>query len=311
MLQINGLSEGLELFKTLGSDVRMRILELLSEQGEMSHAEISAALQLTNGAVTSHIRRLEENGIIRITQQHTGRGLKKVCSLAVDQVLLNVYPTTEDPNTKVYETDVPIGQYSDFGVHPHCGLAGDSSLIGLENDPRSFAWPDHMKADMLWFHDGFIEYRIPNLLPEKHRIMQLTLSFEVSSADQGKETDTQSDIFFSLNGQSIGSWLTVRLPDQGRGIYTPYWWTSPERQHGYLKMLVINAMGVFLDGVKIEETGPDWQFLDSFGEMKLRFECHPVSGHEGGIALYGANFGNYKQNIHARVHYMPEEPING
>ena len=76
-------------------------------------------------------------------------------------------------------------------------------------------------------------------------------------------------------------------------------------------MLVINGMGVFLDGVKIEETGLDWQFLDSFGEMKLRFECHPVSGHEGGIALYGANFGNYKQNIHARVHYMPEEPING
>ena len=123
MLQINGLSDGLELFKTLGSDVRMRIVELLSEQGEMSHAEISTALQLTNGAVTSHIRRLEESGIIRITQQHTGRGLKKVCSLAVDQILLNVYPTTEDPNTKVYETDVPIGQYSDFGVHPDCGLA--------------------------------------------------------------------------------------------------------------------------------------------------------------------------------------------
>lgn len=54
-------------------------------------------------------------------------------------------------------------------------------------------------------------------------------------------------------------------------------------------MLVINNMGVFLDGVKVEETGPDWGFLDSFGEMKLCFECHPEDGCAGGLALYGNN----------------------
>ncbi len=311
MLQINGLTEGLELFKTLGSEVRLRIVQLLSEQGTLSLTEIASSLGLTSGAVTPHIRRLEESGIITISQEHTGRGLKKNCSLEVDEILLNVYPTMEALNTRIYETDVPIGQYSDFGVHAGCGLAGDSALIGVEDDPRSFAWPERLKAGMLWFHDGFIEYRIPNLLPEGTRIMQLTLSFEISSADQGLPEDSLSDIAFSLNGESLGNWLTIRQADQSRGIYTPHWWPTHVRGHGYLHMIVINSGGVFLDGVKVRETGPDWRFLDSFGEMKLRFSCHPENGHEGGLALYGSNFGNYKQNIHVRVHYEPEDTDNG
>lgn len=63
MLHIKNLNDGLELFKTLGSDVRMRIVELLSERGEMNMNEIASALELTNGALTAHIRRLEELGL--------------------------------------------------------------------------------------------------------------------------------------------------------------------------------------------------------------------------------------------------------
>ena len=43
MLHIKNLNDGLELFKTLGSDVRMRIVELLSERGEMNMNEIASA----------------------------------------------------------------------------------------------------------------------------------------------------------------------------------------------------------------------------------------------------------------------------
>ena len=43
MLHIKNLNDGLELFKTLGSDVRMRIVELLSERGEMNMNEIATA----------------------------------------------------------------------------------------------------------------------------------------------------------------------------------------------------------------------------------------------------------------------------
>ena len=89
MLHIKNLNDGLELFKTLGSDVRMRIVELLSERGEMNMNEIASALELTNGALTAHIRRLEECGIIHTVTECTGHGNQKRCSMKVDQILVN------------------------------------------------------------------------------------------------------------------------------------------------------------------------------------------------------------------------------
>ena len=57
MLQIEGLEEGLEIFRALGSKVRMKIVQLLAERGPMNLNEIAQALQLTNGAVTSHVKK--------------------------------------------------------------------------------------------------------------------------------------------------------------------------------------------------------------------------------------------------------------
>ena len=307
MLQINDLGEGSSLFKALGSEVRMKMVRLLSEQGEMNLNEIASALELTNGAVTSHIKKLEECGIIEVKNVHSARGMQKVCSLKVKEILLNcVTPEEEERNTKVYETEIRIGHYSDYSVKPGCGAAGREGMIGKEDDPRSFAYPERVEAQMLWLHDGYIEYRIPNLLPEKQRIVQVTLIFEISSAMQGLEEDPQSVIHFLLNGREIGNWLSVHSSDPSRGIYTPMWWNRQERQRGYLKMIVINNSGAYLDGVKAADVDWGWDFLDDQGEMKLRFEVRPENRYTGGLALYGAGFGNYRQDIIARVHYMPE-----
>lgn len=311
MLQINGLEQGLDIFKCLGSEIRMQIVDLLAHNHEMNLNEMAAALNVTNGALTPHIRKLEESGIIAVKTVNAGHGVQKVCSLETDQVLLNVYPSKEDGSMKMYETSIRVGHYSDYAVRPGCGLAGPQGLIGTEDEPRCFSWPERLEAEMVWLHDGYLEYRIPNFLPKNQEIVQLTLSFEVSGADQGSENDTQADLKFSLNGKPIGSWTTIRPQNHIRSIYTPHWWNRKERRHGYLKMLVINGRGVYLDGVKMEDTGPDWKFQDENGEMKLRFESRPLNGREGGLALYGSGFGNYKQDILARIHYMPEESIHG
>lgn len=311
MLQINGLEQGLEVFKCLGSEVRMEIVKLLAENHEMNLNELASGLGLTNGALTAHIRKLEECGIIQITTAHTGRGLQKICSLKVDQLLLNVYPAEEEGSMKMYETSIRIGHYNDYSVHPGCGLAGETALVGAENDPRCFSWPQRLEAQMLWLHDGFVEYRIPNLLPEKQEIVQLTISFEISGADQGSEHDTQSELHFRLNGEEIGRWTTLPARDNARGIYTPPGWNRKERRYGYLKMLVVNATGSYLDGVKVADRDPAAPFLDENNEMKIRFEAHPENGREGGLALYGSGFGNYKQDILVRVHYMPEGTVHG
>lgn len=109
MLHIKSLDEGLEVFKTLGSDARMHIVELLSERGEMNMNEIASALELTNGALTGHIRRLEECGIIKTVSEGTGHGNQKLCSMNVDQILLNAGKAEERRENQMYETELRVG----------------------------------------------------------------------------------------------------------------------------------------------------------------------------------------------------------
>ena len=73
MLHIRNLEEGVELFKVLGSDIRVNIILLLLKEKEMNMNEIAARLQITNGALTSHVRKLEEAGLIRVTQDSAGQ----------------------------------------------------------------------------------------------------------------------------------------------------------------------------------------------------------------------------------------------
>lgn len=78
MLHITNLEDGLELFKALGSDVRVRILEILLEYNNMNMNDLASRLEITNGALTSHIKKLEECGLIKITNQSTGHGNQKL-----------------------------------------------------------------------------------------------------------------------------------------------------------------------------------------------------------------------------------------
>lgn len=90
MLHIRNLEEGVELFKVLGSDIRVNIILLLLKEKEMNMNEIAARLQITNGALTSHIRKLEEAGLIRVTQDSAGHGNQKMCSVLETRILVEI-----------------------------------------------------------------------------------------------------------------------------------------------------------------------------------------------------------------------------
>lgn len=56
MLHIKKIEDGIDLYKALGSDLRIQIIKLLLEKGEMNMNEIAGSLGITNGALTSHIK---------------------------------------------------------------------------------------------------------------------------------------------------------------------------------------------------------------------------------------------------------------
>lgn len=303
MLYIKNLDEAIPIFKALGSELRIKVIQLLLEKKEMNMNELASSLGITNGALTSHIKKLEESGIVTILNEHSGHGNQKVCRVNVDKILVDVASETNEDSQDSYSIDIPIGNYSNFSVYPTCGLSTPKRLIGEVDDPRYFAHPSHVDAQILWFGKGYIEYLIPNMLPPGQKIDQITFSFEIGSEAPGVNPDWPSDITFLLNGNKLGTWTSPGDFGDVHGMFTPDWWFPNWNQYGLLKMLVVNKKGTFIDGLKISNVSTKQLFLTSQDSLCFRLQVLEPSKNVGGISLFGKNFGNYNQDMKVRVNY--------
>ena len=281
MLHIRNLEEGVELFKVLGSDIRVNIILLLLKEKEMNMNEIAARLQITNGALTSHIRKLEEAGLIRVTQDSVGHGNQKVCSVLETRILVEIGTQEETGEGSIFRAEIPVGQYSDYQVFPTCGISTTKKMIGEVDDPRYFAHPDRAEAGILWLSKGYVEYLVPNILPA------------------GQKIDTP-----------VGVWTSPGDFGDRHGLFTPNWWFSGWNQYGLLKMLVIDQNGTYIDGMKISDVSTTQLQLDYKSQIRLKFAVQEDAAHVGGMTLFGSGFGNYSQGIRVRMRYSPMEKGN-
>lgn len=299
MLHIESLDDGLELFKALGSEVRIDIIKLLMENKTMNMNELATSLKITNGALTGHIKKLESCGIVSTANESMGHGNQKICSLRLDKILIDIQPSSAQEN--VYSNEINIGHYTDYKVYPTCGLATANKLIGEVDDTRYFSHPDRYNADILWFTKGYVEYMIPNFIPLNQKITGIMISAELSSEAPGINNNWPSDINFYLNNVHLGSWTSPGDFGDVPGIFTPDWWYPNWNQYGLLKMLVINRNGTYIDGLKISDVTIDQFQLDSTSTMKFKMSVDEDSEHVGGLTIFGKTFGNYAQEI-GRAH---------
>lgn len=307
MLHVKNLDEGLEIFKALGSELRINIIKLLQENHEMNMNELATSLGITNGALTSHIKKLEESGIIQVMTERGSHGNQKVCKVAVDKIVVDVESEENEEDQNIYNTEVKVGHYSDYEVYPTCGLATSQAIIGEVDDPRYFSHPDRINAGILWFTKGYIEYMIPNLLPSATKIDQITVSLEISSEAPGINNDWPSDISILLNDVKIGTWTSPGDYGDVQGIFTPDWWFPNWNQYGLLKMIAINKKGTFVDGLKISNVTINEFNLDYKSTVRFKFEIEEDAKNVGGITIFGSEFGNYNQDIKVRIAYSPME----
>lgn len=307
MLHVKNLDEGLEVFKALGSELRINIIKLLQENHEMNMNELATSLGITNGALTSHIKKLEESGIIQVMTERGGHGNQKICKVAVDKIVVDVESEETEEDQNIYNAEVKVGHYSDYNVYPTCGLATSKAIVGEVDDPRYFSHPDRINAGILWFTKGYIEYMIPNLLPSATKIDQITVSLEISSEAPGINNDWPSDISIFLNDVKIGTWTSPGDYGDVQGIFTPDWWFPNWNQYGLLKMIVINKKGTFVDGLKISDVTINQFNLDYKSTVRFKFEIEEDAKNIGGITIFGSEFGNYNQDIKVRIAYSPME----
>jgi predicted transcriptional regulator len=306
MLHIKSLDEGLNVFKALGSDIRVEIVKLLLDNKIMNMNELATKLNITNGALTSHIKKLEDCGIVSISSESNGHGNQKLCAVHLDKILIEL--DTNEALRNVYETSISIGHYSDYSVYPTCGLASPTALIGQVDDPRYFAHPNRYDASILWLARGYVEYVIPNFIPASQKIDALIISLELSSEAPGINDVWPSDIYFYINNTCIGTWTSPGDFGASKGIFTPDWWYTNWNQYGLLKLLVINQNGTYIDGLKISDVSiHDFNF-DYKSSIKFKLEVPDDAVHVGGLSIFGKSFGNYNQDINVRIDYSPIQP---
>ena len=300
MIEANTDSEWLPLYEALASEVRLKIVKLLAND-TMNVKDIAGALGLSSAIVTMHIRKLEAAGLVRTTMVRKDGGTHKMCELAERSITIEL-PQKDTSAMKFHETSVPIGHYTEYEVHPTCGIATSEHLIGQYDDPRYFMEPDRMNAGILWFGQGYVEYKLPNYLLAGQRPSALEIRLEIGSEAPGISDHWPSDISFEINGCDIGTWTSPGDYGRHRGRFSPEWWPDYVNQYGLLKRIRIQEDGTYIDG----------QFLSSANILDISLERNywtfrigvkSDADHIGGLTLYGKGFGNYNHDILFKVFY--------
>lgn len=306
MIHITNLDNGLELFKAMGSEVRVRILEILLEDNNINMNDLAEKLGITNGALTAHMKKLEDCGLIRVSNQPTGHGNQKIATVIEDKVLIELEKKLPDQN--VYNASIPVGHYTNCEIYPTCGLATDRHIIGEVDDPRYFYHNDRFNADILWFTHGYVEYVLPNFIPYGKKIDEICLTMEISSEAPGINENWPSDIYFYLNDVNVAMWTSPGDFGERHGQLTPEWWFPNWNQYGLLKMLQINKKGTFIDGGKRSDVTIDQFHLTDKSVIRFRIGVPDTAEHVGGLTIFGKTFGNYNQDIDVRIAYSTNPP---
>jgi len=291
---------GYPLYQALDSKVRIKILELLLKEKKLNMNEIANKLNLSNAAITMHVKKLENCGIISIGTATGKHGIQKICYLSEDKIIIDLNKLNDSDNS--YEVEINVGHYSSYNVFPTCGLATKDNIIGEVDDPRYFAAPERINADILWFSKGFIEYKIPNYIKPNQQIKEIQIEMEISSEAPGYCEDWPSDIYLYFNNVELGYWVISGDFGEKRGLYNPSWWPN-WNQHGVLKLLTINQYGTYIDGCQISDITLEDLNLNYKSEFSLKLAVPDHARNIGGLTIYGRNFGNYNHGIKVRVLY--------
>ncbi|MCB2360400.1 ArsR/SmtB family transcription factor [Clostridium estertheticum] len=299
-MKIDISEKWLPVYEALDSSVRIKIINLLSEL-PLNIKEIASKLELSSAIITMHINKLEKAGIVKGERTKSKGGVQKICSLILDGIIID-FPRKTQNRVEHHEYIVPVGQYTDFEITPTCGLATTEKIIGYFDDTRSFLDSQRVAAKILWFTQGFVEYKLPNYLLTTQNPSELEISMEIGSEAPGANKNWPSDISFIMNGFKIGEWTSPGDFADVKGKYTPHWWNSDINQYGMLKIIKINDKGSFIDGEKISDVKLSDINIRS-KQWKLRLEVAADAKHIGGLTVFGSGFGNYDQDLIFRLYY--------
>ena len=307
--------ENVAFFEALASKVRLRVIVLLAIR-DRNIKELADCTGISSPMMVKHINKMEKAGLVTTRMVKRNGSVHKICTLVVAEYRMGLHALRRDLLPMNHTVSVPIGHYFDISCVPTCGLATENNVIRHMDEQRAFFAPERVNAQILWFAQGFVEYRVPNDLTPEQEPVEIEISLEMGSEAPDFAEDWPSDIRISLNGVLLCTWTSPGDFGHKQGVLTPDWWDA--NQYGLLKLLQIRQDGIYMDGEKLSavtleqvlagrssgdgSAGDSLQGGDSF--WRLRFEVAEDAENVGGLTLYGKLFGNHAQDILIRTFYL-------
>ncbi|MCL2703489.1 MAG: winged helix-turn-helix transcriptional regulator [Defluviitaleaceae bacterium] len=308
MIHIVDVKNGSKLFDALNSNVRIEILSILRANGEANLNQLAKSLNISNGAVTAHAKKLQDSNLISVHSRPGVRGSQKICKLTAEKIIVELFDDVASLKD-VYSFDVGIGHYVDYSIKPTCGLATETSVIGEFDDPKYFSFPERIGAGLLWFAQGYVAYKLPNSLKAPEVCTELQISMEISSEAPGFSDNYPSDISFKINGIPLGFFTIPGEFNDRRGIFTPSWWFENLGQYGKLKLLTIKDSGCYMDGLRIHDTTIGDLNITPRSDIIFSIESREDAAVKGGVTLFGKGFGDFNSGITVKMFYAGSEGV--
>lgn len=284
MLHYKDVGDAQKLCECLAAPARVEILKLVLSGTANSLDSLAKTLHLTNGAITQHVKKLCDAGLIKLVETTGKRGVAKRCVPITDRVIIDIASDLESEKESIF--DLPIGTFSAATVKPYCAIATESGWIGERDDPRYFTYPDRVKAALIYFNSGKLTYTLP-ASSKKGKLVSLSLSFEISSKPYGHGHERETEVEFRLNDTPLGIAVVGGEYTDRKGLFTPPEFGSV-CSYGKYKTVKIDERGTFFDGIKIgARTVSEFDKPSTFSLST-----------ENGIALFGKGFGDYDCGIH-------------
>jgi len=197
------------------------------------------------------------------------------------------------------QASVPLGLYTSCSVTAPCGLRSVDGIIGLLDMPEAFFDPARVKAGLLWFAGGFLEYRFPYRAQQITAVEAVEFSMELSSDAPGTSPDWPSEISVAVNGVTIGA---LTLVAQGNQAVQPRDGLARYGSgQGDLSNWRVTAAGTFVDGQRVSEVTVADLGLDANPSIRLRIEVSADARFPGGLNIFGRGFGQHDQEIVMRL----------
>jgi len=275
----------------------------LRQRGPLNVNEISAGLDLPQSTIATNIQALERAELIHTEISKATKGQQKICSVLYDEIIIRLDEPSASQNKDLIEVSMPIGLYTACEVSAPCGLCSTERVLGLLDVPEFFLDPERMKAALVWFGRGFVEYKFPNNGKVVGAdIDQLEFVMELSSEVPGTNANWPSDISLWVNGKKVGTWVSPGDFGDKRGRFTPSWWKLEGSQYGRLVTWRVTRRGTSVNDVKISAATLDDLELNKHHAIRMRIGIDDKAKNPGGMNIFGRGFGDCDQDIVMRLH---------